>query len=103
VTTGAGPAAAAENGYNAKGNVLEVRRWDSSKGALTDPLATANSVVEDFTYSSRGNVVLAKDGRQIPTQYVYDSNDIFLTQTTLAYQTPQAEHFHTPSIPQPDC
>jgi RHS repeat-associated protein len=93
VTNGAGPAAAAENGYDAKGNVLEVRRWDSSKGALTDPLAAANSVVEDFSYSSRGNVVLAQDGRQIPTQYVYDSSDIFLTQKTLAYQTPQAETF----------
>jgi RHS repeat-associated protein len=91
VTSGAGPAASAENGYDAKGNVLEVRRWDSSKGALTDPLAAANSVVEDFAYSSRGNVLLSTDGRQIPTQYVYDPSDIFLTQKTLAYQTPQAE------------
>jgi len=91
---GAGPGAATENGYDAKGNVLEVRRWDSTKAvALPSSLAAANSVMEDFTYSSRGNVVLAKDGRQIPTQYAYDSSDIFLTQKTLGYQTPQAETF----------
>lgn len=75
------------------GNLTQEKRWDSTKGALTQPLGADNSISVSHQYSASGsgNRIMTTDGRNIQTQFVYGPingySDLYVTQTQTAYQT----------------
>src|SRR5207247_6634499 len=55
------------------GNLTQEKRWDSTKGALTRPLGSSNSISVSHQYSASGNRTLTTDARSVQTQFVYGS------------------------------
>jgi len=73
------------------GNLTQQKSWDSTKGALTNPLTGGNSISVSTQYDSYGNPTLNTDARGYQTQFVYGNvggfTDLYPTQTKTAYQT----------------
>ena len=76
---------------SATGNLTQERRWDDTKGPLTRPLGSTNSIAVSHQYSASGNRVLTTDARGIQTQFIYGAingfSDLYVTQTKTAYRT----------------
>lgn len=83
---------------NKAGNLIETRVWDSTKGAVSDPLTTGssgNSIPTFATYDTYGNVLTTTDANNIVTKYTYGNivgpngnvGGLYPTQTELAYGT----------------
>lgn len=80
------------------GNLIETRVWDSTKGAVSDPLTTGgsgNSISTFATYDTYGNVLTTTDANNVVTKYTYGNilgpngnvSGLYPTQTELAYGT----------------
>ena len=73
------------------GNLTQEKSWDSTKGALTNPLTGGNSTSIFRQYDSYGNTTLSTDARGYQTQFVYGSvggfTGLYPTQIKTAYQT----------------
>jgi RHS repeat-associated protein len=82
---------------NNKGNLIETRTWDSSKGAFSSPLNSGNSVSVFVQYDTYGNPVQTTDAKGIISTATYGSiptpagsvSGLYPTQTTTAQGTPQ--------------
>lgn len=53
------------------GNVTQRRSWDSTRGGVTRPLSSSNSISESHQYDGFGNCTLSTDARGVQTQFVY--------------------------------
>lgn len=81
-----------------EGNLTETRVWDSTKGAYTDPLMTANSLSTFTQYNSFGSPELLTDARGFQTKLTYGPisaptgvvSDLYPTETITAFGTPVA-------------
>ncbi|HYE74520.1 MAG TPA: hypothetical protein VEF04_14370, partial [Blastocatellia bacterium] len=73
------------------GNLTEQKSWDSTKGAISRPLGSGNSISVSHTYDSYGNRTLTTDARGYQTQFTYGSingyTGLYVTQTKTAYGT----------------
>jgi len=76
------------------GNMIESRRWDSTKGALdpdTHLLTPSNSIVETAEYNQFGSPKLLTDARGFKTQLTYDAvggfPDLYVTKIITAFGT----------------
>ncbi len=89
-------------------NPIETKAWDSTKGAVSNPLTTGtngNSITTTAVYDQYGNPTLATDAKGNQTQITYGSvngfTGLYPTQTVAAYGTPVARtsaaqyDFHT--------
>jgi len=80
-----------EFSYDGYGNVNEERDWDSTKNASQPTcsqmaqLNSGNAVVLNFGPYTNGNIQASYDGNGIQTEYVYDSNNVYLTAIYQAY------------------
>ncbi len=80
------------------GNLIETRVWDSTKGAVSDPLTSGNWIKTSATYDSYGNTLTTTDANGIITQITYgyvagpsgNVTGLYPTQTIVAYGTPLA-------------
>ena len=82
-----GTEACSEFAYDTRGNLLSEKRWDSTQGALTDPLAS-NAVSRSYAYSSgRGNRISETDERSNVVTYTYGDVDCPTTTATDLYVT----------------
>ena len=74
-----------------KGNVKEVRKWDSTKGAYTQALTTANWIRTRMTYDTYGNPVNVYDAKNNRTIYTYGAvsghSGLYPTMARTAYGT----------------
>jgi RHS repeat-associated protein len=73
------------------GNLIEQKSWDSTKGAVTRPLTTANSISVTHQYDSYGNRIWTTDANGVQTQFIYDPinghENLYVTQTKVAAGT----------------
>jgi RHS repeat-associated protein len=73
------------------GNPTVQKSWDSTKGAHSNPLTTANSVSVSTQYNGYGSPVLSTDMRGTQTQFTYGAvnnySDLYPTITKIAYGT----------------
>ena len=80
------------------GNLTETRVWDSTKGAVSDPLITGtsgNAVSTQATYDAFGNPTTATDAKGIVSKITYGAvsgpngnvTGLYPTETILAYGT----------------
>jgi hypothetical protein len=73
------------------GNLTQQKRWDSTKGAITRPLGSGNSIAVFTQYDSYGNPFLVTDAREYQTQQVYGSvngyTGLYPTEIRAAYGT----------------
>jgi RHS repeat-associated protein len=74
-------------------NVTQVRSWDSTKGAYSNPLTSANSLIGTMQYNQYGMPTLISDPRGVQTLMTYGAigtaTDLYPTQIKTAYQTAQ--------------
>ena len=74
-------------------NLTEMRSWDSTKGAFTNPLTTGNSLSTTTQYNQYGMPTLLTDPRGLKTLTTYGLisgvSDLYPTQIKTAYQTAQ--------------
>ena len=56
---------------NNRGNLIETRSWDSTKGEYSDPLSAANSISTRSEYDQYGNIVKSTDARGVETAIAY--------------------------------
>jgi len=72
-------------------NLTAKKSWDSSKGAYSNPLTTANSISVSTQYNPYGDPTLVTDARGFQTQLYYGPigafSDLYPTQVKTAYQT----------------
>jgi YD repeat-containing protein len=86
------------------------KSWDSTKGAITRPLAPGNSISVTHQYDAYGNRTLTTDARGYQTQFIYDPingfSSLYPTQTKTALGTSVQRHstqqydFYTGSVTQ---
>lgn len=73
------------------GNLIEQRSWDSTKGAISRPLTSLNSVSVTHVYDSFGNPTLSTDANSNQTQLTYGQingfSNLYPTQIKPAYNT----------------
>ncbi|MCM3873838.1 MAG: hypothetical protein ND895_24380, partial [Pyrinomonadaceae bacterium] len=73
------------------GNVTQQKSWDSTKGGITRPLVSGNSISVSSQYDSFGNPTLVKDARDFQTQSVYGPingySGLYPTEIRAAYGT----------------
>ena len=73
------------------GNVTQVKVWDSSKGAYSNPLSGSNSISTTTTYDSYGNPLIATDANGVQSKLTYGAvggySGLYPTQTETAYGT----------------
>ena len=76
---------------NQTGNLTLERSWDSSKGGLSRPLSTSNSVSESTQYDAYGNEILETDEGGSQTHYTYGPvgghTSLYPTEERTAYGT----------------
>ena len=74
------------------GNLIQVKTWDSTKGAYSNPLSSGNSLSVSRQYDVYGNLTLSTDARGFQTQLTYglvgSFSNLYPTQIKTAYQTP---------------
>lgn len=74
-----------------KGNLIEQKSWDSTKGGYSNPLTTSNSVSVYTQYNQYGSPILTTDAKGFQTQLVYGAvggiTDLYPTEVRSAYQT----------------
>ena len=83
---------------NTTANLIETRVWDSTKGAVSNPLNSGNSISTTAAYDSYGNPVMMTDAKGVQTQITYGAitgpngalSGLYPTQTVSAYGTPLA-------------
>lgn len=86
-----------------KGNLIEARVWDSTRGAVSDPLTVGNSVSTFSQYDQYGNVTLATDARGVQTAITYGTvagpagsvTGLYPTQTVAAVNYPTLKRTST--------
>ncbi len=71
-------------GEFARPSAVEQYRWNGTKGAVSDPLGTGNSVVSRTVYDGYGNVTDSYDGRGVQTHINYDGNSLYPTERMVA-------------------
>ena len=79
-----------------RGNLIETRVWDSSKGPYTAPLSVSNSISTFSEYDQYGNVVATTDARGARTTTTFgaipgpagDVTGLYPTRTTVASNYP---------------
>ena len=73
------------------GNLSQIKMWDSTKGAYTNPLSSGNSISVLHQYDVYGNPTLSTDARGFQTQITYGPvagfSNLYPTQVKTAYQT----------------
>lgn len=73
------------------GNLTQQKGWDSTKGAITRPLGSGNSISVSNLYDSYGNPTLSTDARNYQTQSVYGAvngyTGLYPTEVRVAYGT----------------
>lgn len=69
------------------GNLIEQKNWDSTKGAITRPLTSGNSISVTHHYVSYGNRDWTKDAKNNQTLFTYDANSLYVIKTETAYGT----------------
>lgn len=78
-----------------KGNLIETRTWDSTKGAITYPLTQNNAIITKTEYNQYGAPELITDAKGNKTQITYgpintpngEVSGLYPTQTITAYGT----------------
>jgi RHS repeat-associated protein len=82
--------------YSTTGNLTTEKSWDSTKGAITRPLTSGNSISVTHQYDAYGNRTLTTDARGYQTQFIYDPingySNLYPTQTKTAYGTTVQRH-----------
>ncbi len=77
--------------YSTKGNVTELRVWDSTKGAYTQALTSSNWNRTLTTYDTYGNPTLITDPKGYQTKITYGAVNgyagLYPTKTETAYNT----------------
>lgn len=72
-------------------NLIQEKSWSSTKGALSRPLTTTNSVSLATQYDAYGNPTLKTDANLRKTQFVYGAiggfSDLYPTQIKTAFET----------------
>ena len=83
------------SGNTLGGNPTATKTWDSTKGAYSNPLTTANSISTTAQYDSYGNPTLTTDAKGNQTQITYGSvggvTGLYPTQIISAYTTSMAK------------
>jgi RHS repeat-associated protein len=69
-------------------NLTLQKSWDSTKGAVSDPLTSSNSISVSHQYDSYGNPTFSTDARGIQSQFIYDTDSLYVTETRAAINTP---------------
>jgi RHS repeat-associated protein len=73
------------------GNLTQRKSWDSTKGAYTNPLGSANSISVVTQYNQYGSPTLMKDANGIQTEFFYglvgSVSDLYPTQIKTAFGT----------------
>jgi len=92
------------------GNLTLERKWDSTKGGISRPLSTGNSISVTHQYDPYGNRTLSTDAKDVQTEFIYDPinghSNLYVTQTKVASGTAvqdwtmQAYDFHTGLVTQ---
>ncbi|HEX6047306.1 MAG TPA: hypothetical protein VFZ22_22645, partial [Pyrinomonadaceae bacterium] len=85
-----------EYGYDnpsAPANVTELRTWDSTKGAYTNPLTLSNWLLTTTAYNQYGMPTLTTDPRGLKTLVTYGPigtvSDLYPTEVKTAHETAQ--------------
>jgi RHS repeat-associated protein len=81
-----------------RGNLTETRTWDSTKGAITSPLSSENSLITKTQFDQYGNPTLTTDAKGNQTQITYGDivspsgsvSGLYPTRTVAAFGTPIA-------------
>lgn len=95
-TTYAGAEASrTEYGYDGNYNLKTETRWDSTKGAYSNPLTGSNSIAVSHTYGTNGTLTSTTDAVGTLTQYTYGSingySNLCPTQTIVGYGMSQLQ------------
>jgi RHS repeat-associated protein len=71
------------------GNKTAEFHWDSTKGAIVDPLTDSGSTATTYTYTCSGRLDTVTDPNGYKTKYTYDGNCLFPQTQYAAYQRPE--------------
>lgn len=70
------------------GNLTTEKSWDSTKGAITRPLTSGNSISVTHQYDGvYGNRRFTTDARGYQSEFIYDANNLYVIQTKVALGT----------------
>ena len=80
------------------GNPIEIKMWDSSKGAYSSPLTSSNSISVSNQYDAYGNLTQTADAKGIVSKLTYGNittpsgtvSALYPTQSVSAYGTAEA-------------
>ncbi len=91
VMTGAGTGAMTELSYDAYGNSIQERHWDSVKAASRpSQLNASNASVTSRIFDGYGNLTQLTDPKGNVTRFSYDSSSLYPIQQVQAFGTQQA-------------
>ena len=76
------------------GNKTKERRWNSERGAVSNPLTTANSAITSYTYTCLGRVATMTDPNGYVTKTEYDANCLFPKKQWDAETRPEERETH---------
>ncbi len=78
---------------NTTANPIQAKRWDSSKGAYSNPLNAGNSISTTTQYNQYGMPTLTTDAKGVQTQIIYGTVgsfiDLYPTQVKTAFGLPE--------------